>query len=460
MHPLGHSFPSHLCLYLSAFRLRVTGRPPIAHWFTPEAPQAALLPFPSSLFPLLSPPSFLLLSTALKVQEILSFFLFTPTVTLARLPLSLACSHLTVIMCRETVTIAQCAPKVSPVLAFYCAKLHLVAKDHTICDAAKGKCICFFGSCGTIDREIPTKGINLSELVKARCAECTPREHRVGNGIPAQQILESVLLRSTDGQNGWEERSKLVSELWLNKTACPYHVDTNTTKPAPIAEVINITEHFHLDTEVGHSGTGLSAEPVEPTDPTHESTELKPSFEAAVGEDSSEFSSSDNAATKDASSSPVATVFTEPVFADSIVAEPASFLTDEGTVNAGTAGIADEWTTITAPAGEQDDNADDDVSHSGAKNILDPEEVGISTSRWAPGNSPTNSLKPPKPALEVNDKESVDGQEHEQEQAQPPVVAPSRRAVNFSYNPDNAEKLLETAELFANVKKAFLMGKA
>lgn len=43
---------------------------------------------------------------------------------------------------------------------------------------------------------------------------------------------------------------------------------------------------------------------------------------------------------------------------------------------------------------------------------------------------------------------------------QTPVVAASRRAVNFSYNPDNAEKLHETAEMFANVKKAFLMGKA
>ncbi|PNP80507.1 hypothetical protein FNYG_06106 [Fusarium nygamai] len=350
-------------------------------------------------------------------------------------------------MCRETIIIAQCAPEVSPVLAFYCAKLHLVAKDRVVCNAAKGKCICFFGSCGAIDREIPTKGINLGEVVKARCAECTPREHRVGDGIPAQQILESVLLRSTDGQNGWEERSKLLSELWLNETTCPYHVDTSAEPAAPIAEVINITERVHLDTEVSHSGTGLSAEPVGPTDSTPESTiELKPTFEAPIGKDFGEFSSSDNAAMKDASSSPVGTVFTEPVFTDSFVAEPASTL-------------ADEWVTNTSPAGEQGDNADNHGADSGAKNILDPDEVGISTSRWAPGNSPANS-KPTKPAVDFKEPES--GQEHDQaqEQAQPPVVAPSRRAVNFSYNPNNAEKLMETAEIFANVKKAFLMGKA
>ncbi|KAF5593179.1 cytochrome P450 monooxygenase [Fusarium pseudocircinatum] len=347
-------------------------------------------------------------------------------------------------MCRETITIAQCAPEVSPVLAFYCAKLHLVAKDRIVCDAAKGKCICFFGSCGAIDREIPTKGINLGEVVKARCAECTPREHRVGDGIPAQQILESVLLRSTNGQNGWDERSKLLSELWLNKTACPYHVDTSAEATAPVANVINITEGVHLDTEVGHPITGLSAKPIEPTDLTPESTiELKPDFEAAVGKDFGEFSSPGNAAMKDASSSPVGTVFTEPVFTDSFVAEPTSIL-------------ADEWTTNTAPAGEQGDNADNHGSDSGAKNILDPNEVGISTSRWAPGNSPTN----PKSAVDFKEPESVEEHGQAQEQAQTPVVAPSRRAVNFSYNPNNAEKLMETAEIFANVKKAFLMGKA
>ncbi|KAF4502753.1 Benzoate 4-monooxygenase [Fusarium agapanthi] len=358
-------------------------------------------------------------------------------------------------MCRETITTAQCAPVVSPVLAFYCAKLHLVAKDRIVCDAAKGKCICFFGSCGAIDREIPTKGINLGEIVKARCAECTPREHRVSDSISAQQILESVLLHSPDDQNAWEERSKLLSSIWLNKTACPYHVDNSTRPAAPIAEVIGIIEHVHLDTEVGHSGAGLSAEPVEPvepvelTDPTPESTETKLGFEAAGGKAFSDYEH-DNAAKEDASLSPVGSVFT-----DSFVAEPASSLVDEWTANAGTAGTADEWATNTSPAGEQDDNSDNHGSDSGAKNILDPEEVGISTSRWAPGNSPTNSSKSTKLAAEV-------GGDHKkaQKQAQTPVVDVSRRAVNFSYNPNNAEKLLETAELFAKVKKAFLMGKA
>ncbi|CCT68209.1 uncharacterized protein FFB20_00169 [Fusarium fujikuroi] len=354
-------------------------------------------------------------------------------------------------MCSETITVAQCAPKVSPVLAFYCAKLHLVAKERIVCEAAKGKCICFFGSCGAIDREIPTKGINLSDVVKARCAECTPREHRVGNGIPAQQILESVLLRSADAQNGWEERSKLVSELWINKTACPYHVDTSAEPATPVAEVINITEHIHLDTEVGHTGTGLSAESVVPTDLASESPELKPGFEAAVQKDFGDFSSSDNADMKDASSSLVG-----PVFTDSFVAEPASSLVDEWTTNADTAGNADEWTTNTAPGGGHGDNTENHSSDSGVKDILDPEEVGISTSRWAPGNSPTNSTKPTKPAVDFKENESGE----EREKVQTPVVAVSRRAVNFSYNPDNAEKLLETAEMFANVKKAFLMGKA
>ncbi|KAF5982393.1 cytochrome P450 monooxygenase [Fusarium coicis] len=360
-------------------------------------------------------------------------------------------------MCRETITIAQCAPEVSPVLAFYCAKLHLVAKDRIVCDVAKGKCICFFGSCGTIEREIPTKGINLREVVKARCAECTPREHRVRD-IPAQEILESVLLRSADGQNGWEERSKLLSELWLNKTACPYHVDTSAE---PVAPVINITESIHLDTEVGHSGTGLSAESAGPTDSTPESApELKPAFEATVGKDVGEFSSSDNAAMKDASSSSVGNVFTKPIFTDSSVAEPASTLADELTANAGTANTADDWKTTPLPLVSR--MATPTITLPTlvtAKNILDPDEVGISTSRWAPGNSPTTS-KPTNLAVDFKEPESGEERNQAQEQAQTPVVAPSRRAVNFSYNPSNAEKLMETAEIFANLKKAFLMGEA
>ncbi|KAF5695984.1 hypothetical protein FMUND_15806 [Fusarium mundagurra] len=78
-------------------------------------------------------------------------------------------------------------------------------------------------------------------------------------------------------------------------------------------------------------GTGLSAEPVEPTNFTPESTiELKPD---SLGNELSEFSTSTNAAMKDASSSPFGTVFTEPVFTEPVfthlfMAEPASTLAD------------------------------------------------------------------------------------------------------------------------------------
>ncbi|KAH7255305.1 uncharacterized protein BKA55DRAFT_688321 [Fusarium redolens] len=353
-------------------------------------------------------------------------------------------------MCREVITIAQCAPEVAPVLAFYCAKLHLVAKERVVCDAARGKCICFFGSCGIIDREIPTKGIDLAGVTKVRCAECTPRESRVGNGFKAQEILESVLLRPADAEHGWEQRFKVISELWLNKTACPYHVDVSAKPAAPITEVVTTSQHVHFDADAGQSAVKLAAEPAGSTEPacepvrepafepTPESAELKPGFEAAVEEHFSEFSGSERP-TLNATVSPPS----GPIFTDSLVAEPAS--------------PADEWTTNTAPAGEQGDNANNHGFESGVKEPLDPDEVGISTSRWAPGNANSNSSEPAEPADEVKDKEQ--GQEQGQEQEQAPVVAGPRRAVNFSYDPNNAEKLLETAEKFANVK-AFLMAKA
>ncbi|KAI7760595.1 hypothetical protein LZL87_009479 [Fusarium oxysporum] len=114
------------------------------------------------------------------------------------LPLPFALFLPIINICRKVITIAYCALEVAPVLAFYCAKLHLVANtiDHEI--PTKGinlasvikvcctKRICFFGSCGIIDREIPTKGIDLAAVTKARCAECTPRESRVGKGFKAQ----------------------------------------------------------------------------------------------------------------------------------------------------------------------------------------------------------------------------------------------------------------------------------
>ncbi|EWG53711.1 hypothetical protein FVEG_17159 [Fusarium verticillioides 7600] len=67
-----------------------------------------------------------------------------------------------------------------------------------------------------------------------------------------------------------------------------------------------------------------------------------------------------------------------------------------------------------------------------------------------------NKSLPTKPAIDFKENESGGAQE----KVQAPVVAGSRRTVNFSYNPNDTEKLLETAEMFANVKKAFLIGKA
>ncbi|PNP61276.1 hypothetical protein FNYG_13962 [Fusarium nygamai] len=122
-------------------------------------------------------------------RETITIAQYAPDVASAYLPLPLPCFHLTVKICRKTITIIQCAPKGAPVLAFYCAKLYLIIKDCIVSNAAKGKCICFFGSCSAIDREIPIKGINLNDIVKARCAKCTPRgqpRHAAPNELQGQ----------------------------------------------------------------------------------------------------------------------------------------------------------------------------------------------------------------------------------------------------------------------------------
>ncbi|KAH7221435.1 hypothetical protein BKA60DRAFT_634681 [Fusarium oxysporum] len=103
---------------------------------------------------------------------------------------------------------------------------------------------------------------------------------------------------------------------------------TSTPPPSPLLPSLrlSITQHVRLDAKVGQSGAGLTAKPAGPTQPiyehvlkpTSESAELKPGFEAAVKENLSGFSSSEHAAPKDSSSSPV-----RPILTDSPVAEPA-----------------------------------------------------------------------------------------------------------------------------------------
>ncbi|KAF4340029.1 cytochrome P450 monooxygenase [Fusarium beomiforme] len=320
-------------------------------------------------------------------------------------------------MCREVITIAQCSPEQSPVLSFNCGKLHLVAHERVVCDGARGKCICFFGTCGSIGREIPTKGMDLASVVKARCAECTPRQDRIGDHRKAQDMLESPLLQPAVAKGEWPEHSKKLSALWLGKLACPYHAEASVGPATPVTEsVTSIKQPVQskataTDTAVGFAVKTASQSTVEP------------------------FAEPPTLKAPDSTS-------TDPAPAGSPAAPPSAGADEWATNTGNTANtVVDEWDTNTA--NPVDHEKTDEGFDSGNK-TLDPSEVGISTSRWAPGNASSSE-----PTGEVKGKEQA-----------PVVVSASRRAVNFSYDPNNAEKLQETSQKFADLKASFLMGKA
>ncbi|KAL2675652.1 hypothetical protein Neosp_011842 [[Neocosmospora] mangrovei] len=130
-------------------------------------------------------------------------------------------------MCHEIITIALCAPTKAPSLSFTCGKLHMVAQQREVCDRARGSCVCFFGTCGTVEKTASTSGIDLSAIEKIRCAECTTREDNVGDRRDAKQIIESPLLQripiepTDDFVN--KKHSAMLYELWGGARTCPFH---------------------------------------------------------------------------------------------------------------------------------------------------------------------------------------------------------------------------------------------
>lgn len=100
----------------------------------------------------------------------------------------------------------------------------MVAQGRVVCDKAEGKCVCYFGTCGLVTREITTGGIDLSNISKIRCATCVVREDNVGDRRSGREILESPLLeRPAIDKASKENHARLLSSLWRGKATCPYH---------------------------------------------------------------------------------------------------------------------------------------------------------------------------------------------------------------------------------------------
>ncbi|EEU48267.1 uncharacterized protein NECHADRAFT_75662 [Fusarium vanettenii 77-13-4] len=151
-------------------------------------------------------------------------------------------------MCHEVITIALCAPTKAPSLSFTCGKLHMIAQQRHVCDRARGSCVCFFGTCGTVEKNASTSGIDLSAIEKIRCAECTTREDNVGDRRDAKQIIESPLLQripiepTDDFVN--KKHSAMLHELWGGARTCPFHLQPDRPRQ-PSASTVNVqTKRF------------------------------------------------------------------------------------------------------------------------------------------------------------------------------------------------------------------------
>lgn len=130
-------------------------------------------------------------------------------------------------MCLEVITLAHCAPQNPPALSFTCGKLHMVAGSRSVCSRARGPCVCFFGTCGTVERDVGTTAVDFTALTKIRCAHCTTREDAVGDRRNGKEIIESPLLQrpalSLDDDQAFPKHYATLKELWGGRPTCPFH---------------------------------------------------------------------------------------------------------------------------------------------------------------------------------------------------------------------------------------------
>jgi hypothetical protein len=127
-------------------------------------------------------------------------------------------------MCSEDIAVALCAPAERPAVSYTCSRLHLIASDRYVCFQAKGNCVCFFGTCGTVER-IFSSSFDLTGLPKVRCSVCTVREDDVSQSRAAREILESLLpTRKAIPEEGLERYMQTLKSMWGGMDHCPYHV--------------------------------------------------------------------------------------------------------------------------------------------------------------------------------------------------------------------------------------------
>ncbi|KAM0548178.1 hypothetical protein ACHAPJ_009976 [Fusarium lateritium] len=128
--------------------------------------------------------------------------------------------------------------------------MHMVAQNRTVCDGAHGTCVCFFGTCGSVVRDVTTNGIDLADIAKVRCASCTVREDAVGDrhciAPPSDHGDEQAREPSSESdiKNGLECKVGLSTGRW----ASPKSPGGSTKEEPVVSEPRRVpTVHFMFD---------------------------------------------------------------------------------------------------------------------------------------------------------------------------------------------------------------------
>lgn len=157
-------------------------------------------------------------------------------------------------MCQLTVSIALCAPKEPPASSFTCGRLHLISGDYKVCNKAAGPCICFIGTCGSLAKATPTACVELTELPKVRCLQCTKKEDETGEKRTGLELLESRLLEKfAVPAKGLDHYITLLRAVWGHRT-CPFHGEINAAnEEVPEETKLETEKHETTDKETDAS---------------------------------------------------------------------------------------------------------------------------------------------------------------------------------------------------------------
>lgn len=309
-------------------------------------------------------------------------------------------------MCKQYIGIAQCAPEdpgKGP-LTFVCGGLHQYAAHRDTCQDAKGDCVCFFGTCGTIENVIRSQPFDLMSLPKMRCLLCTTREEQVGERRRGRDFLETKLLtRRPISDDGMPEHAKMLKTCWGGQNMCPFHdlEPSEASKPPSVNDAAGAGAEQVLESpNTAASGT---AEPAKPTADEHHDDKAQEQVPEA-----------DNQAPNTTNTAP-AEKETATIDESSIKPpEHANINSPENTDNDPFQQANDE-PAFDRKAFENPDKINDEATK--IKPML-----GIETSRWAPGGASRPDTTPRQVTNSESDKPS--------EEATQVVSVPRRHLFN------------------------------